>query len=151
MEEIKGLYIIVEGKTDIEILKVLLCFDDFKDVYMIPSLGYHKMPSLVRTLRLMKDRQETRDKFLVVFDSDSTDTTITEEKVATMRYLINADYDNYIGVFAFRPNIEEYLFGISKKQIKCQIKNLSEYLESHLSELREKEILKDMQRFIDSV
>lgn len=149
MKDLKGLYTIVEGPTDVEILKVLLNFESFNTVYMIPASGYHNIPSLVRTLRLMKDKQASNYKFLVVFDSDSNDDTVTEEKVSTMKYLTKADYDSRIGVFAFQPNIEVFL-GFEGKYNKRGLTNLIKYINDNIDVLREKEKLKEIQRFLDT-
>lgn len=53
MDEIKSLYIIVEGQIDAKILHTLLNCTRYKKVYHIPAGGFANLSSMATTIRLM--------------------------------------------------------------------------------------------------
>lgn len=148
MQESKALYIIVEGKTDAQILHTLLDCRQYEHVYHIPVGGYGNMSSTVTTIRLLKIYKPLADKILVVFDSDSTKKDVIEDRLATMRYLTNADFDDRIGVFCFVPDIEGALFPNHYPKRKGITKDLVQYMEEHIEGLREKDEIKKIQTFV---
>lgn len=145
MEEQRALYIIAESKTDAAILHSLLDCSMYQKVYNIPAGGYGNLSSVARTIRLMKSPAESSDKILIVFDSDDADPA---ERIATMRYLTNADYDRRIGVFCFVPDIENDLLKCDVKK-KGVTKELIQYLKENLTNLKDNEVIKAMQEFIN--
>jgi len=149
MNEIKSLYIIVEGQTDARILHTLLNCTRYKKVYHIPAGGFANLSSMATTIRLMQAPKEAANKIVVAFDADSEKKDVINDRIATMRYLTGADYDNRIGVFCFVPTIEVALFpkGFPKK--KGDVVELTEYIIKHIEELREMGIIKAIQAFID--
>lgn len=149
MDEIKSLYIIVEGQTDARILHTLLNCTRYKKVYHIPAGGFANLSSMATTIRLMQAPKEAANKIVVAFDADSEKKDVINDRIATMRYLTGADYDNRIGVFCFVPTIEVALFpkGFPKK--KGDVVELTEYIIKHIEELREMDIIKAIQAFID--
>lgn len=149
MNEKRALYLIVEDQTDAQILHTILECSKYESVYHIPAGGYSNMSSVARTIRLMRDSKEADDKILVVFDSDSEKEDVIADRLATMRYLINADYDKRINVFCFVPTIEGYLFPTLKLKQKGVSDELIAYLKENIGVLREKEVIREMQAFID--
>ena len=73
------------------------------------------------------------------------------DRIATMRYLTGADYDNRIGVFCFVPTIDVALFPKGFPKNKGDVVELTEYIIKHLEELREMDIIKAIQAFIDEI
>ena len=71
MNEIKSLYIIVEGQTDARILHTLLNCTRYKKVYHIPAGGFANLSSMATTIRLMQAPKEAANKIVVAFDADS--------------------------------------------------------------------------------
>ena len=63
--------------------------------------------------------------------------------------LTNADYDKRLGVFCFPPTIEQYLFHADFKELKKDRVILIEYLKKNYDALKDMDIIKDMQEFID--
>ncbi len=104
---------------------------------------------MVTTIRLLKVYKPLGDKILVVFDSDSTKLDVIEDRIATMRYLTNADFDDRIGVFCFVPDIEVNLFPEFKYK-KNDLGALVGYMKEHFDELRNRKGIKVIQAFIDS-
>lgn len=149
MDEIKALYLICEGKRDAEILHTLLDCKSFQKVYQLPSGGYGNLSSVARTIRLMRSPMESNDKIIIAFDADSLSEQVCNERIATMRYLTNADYDKRLGVFCFPPTIEQYLFHSDFKELKKDRVTLIDYLKKNYDALRDMDIIKDMQEFID--
>lgn len=149
MDEIKALYIIVEGRTDAKILHTLLNCAQYKKVYHIPAGGFGNLSSMATTIRLMQAPKEAVDKIIVAFDADSEKKDVINDRIATMRYLTGADYDNRIGVFCFVPTIEEALFPKGFPKMKGDVGDLIDYMSKHIEELREIGIIKAMQTFID--
>lgn len=149
MDEIKALYLICEGKRDAEILHTLLDCKSFQKVYQLPSGGYGNLSSVARTIRLMRSPMESCDKIIIAFDADSMSEQVRFERIATMRYLTNADYDKRLGVFCFPPTIEQYLFHADFKELKKDRVKLIEYLKKNYDALKNMDIIKDMQEFID--
>ena len=66
MDEMKALYLIVEGKTDAAILHTLLDCRKFHKVYHIPTGGYGNISSVARTIRLMRSPVDSNDKIIIV-------------------------------------------------------------------------------------
>lgn len=149
MEKTKAIYIIVEGQTDAQILHSLLDCSGYNSVYHIPAGSYNNLAPIARTIRLMKAPTESDDKIIVVFDSDTDKKDAIEDRIATMRYLTNADFDNRIEVFCFVPTIEAYLFPPEYQKKRASRNKLVEYLRQHLIELQSKSVIKSMQAFIN--
>lgn len=149
MDETRSLYLICEGKQDAAILHTLLDCSSYQKVFQVPAEGYGNLASVARTIRLMRSPMESNDKIIIAFDADSMNPQIRNDRIATMRYLTNADYDKRIGVFCFIPTIEGYLFNIDAQILKCDTVKLIDYLKTHLEKLKEKEIIKEMQTFLD--
>lgn len=149
MDETKAIYIIVEGESDAQILHTLLNCDGFKSVYHMVAGGYNNLSSIARTIRLMKAPMESNDKIIVAFDSDSEKKDAIEDKIATMRFLTNADYDKRIGVFCFVPTIDKYLFPQDVIKTKGISKGMVEYMKKNIDALRSKPTIKAIQKFID--
>ena len=61
----------------------------------------------------------------------------------------NADYDDSMEVFCFVPNIEVSLYPKGFPNKNGDVAELTDFMKKHLEELREVEIVKDMQSFID--
>lgn len=149
MEAKRSLYIIAEGQTDAQILHTVLDCSRFGDVYHVPTNGYNNMASMVRTVRLMKSPRESNDRILVVFDADSTKEEVRVDKIATMQYLINAEYDKRIGVFCFVPTIDHYLFGTDFRLVKGDRGEFIKYLQENLGRLRDLPEIRRIQEFLD--
>lgn len=149
MNDPRALYLICEGETDASILHTLMDCKSFQKVYHIPAGGYDNMPSVARTIRLMKTPMESDDRIIIAFDADSSNEQIRNDRIATMRYLTFADYDKRVGVFCFTPTIEEYLFPLNYQSLKDDKNQLVLSLKKNLPELREMEVIKDMQAFLD--
>ena len=144
-----SLYLIVEGPTDAAILRTILDCHGFKDVFQIVTGGFNSMSSSARTIRLMKAKEVSRDKILIVFDADSLNPEIKETKESSMRYLSKADYDERIGVFCFVPTIDHYLFGKDFKMVKGDRQEFIKYLQANLGKLRELPEIRRIQEFLD--
>ena len=151
MDEIKSLYIIVEGQIDAKILHTLLNCTRYKKVYHIPAGGFANLSSMATTIRLMQAPKEAANKIVVAFDADSEKKDVINDRIATMRYLTGADYDNRIGVFCFVPTIDVALFPKGFPKNKGDVVELTEYIIKHLEELREMDIIKAIQAFIDEI
>lgn len=149
MDETSAIYIIVEGEIDAQILHSLLNCNGYERVYHIVAGGYSNLSSMARTIRLMRAPMESKDKILVVFDADSEKRDAIDDKIATMRYLTNADYDKRIGVFCFVPTIDRYLFPKSEVKTKGVSKALIYYMKKNIEALRNKPTIKAIQKFID--
>lgn len=149
MEAKRSLYIIAEGQTDAQILHTVLDCSRFGDVYHIPSNGYNNIASKVRAVRLMKNPSESNDRILVVFDADSTKEEVREDRIATMQYLTNAEYDRRIGIFCFAPTIDRYLFGTDFRLVKGDRGELIMYLQENLGRLRDLSGIKRIQEFLN--
>ena len=148
MNEI-ALYIIAEGQIDASIIHTLLDCTRFRNVYHIPAGGFNNLASMATTIRLMRSPLESDDKILVAFDADSEKQDVIDDRIATMRYLTGAEYDNRIEVFCFSPTIEQYLFSSDDRPLKNDRDKLADYLRQHIEELREKEVIMRMQDFIN--
>lgn len=149
MDEIRALYLICEGVRDAEILRTLLDCESYQKVYQFPSGGYGNLSSVARTIRLMRSPMESCDKIIIAFDADSMSEQVRFERIATMRYLTNADYDKRIGVFCFTPTIEQYLFHANHQELKKEKVVLIDYLKKHLTELKDMPMIREMQAFIN--
>ena len=149
MEIKRALYIITEGRTDAQILHTLLDCSRFGDVYHIPSNGYNNIASMVRTIRLLKKPSESNDKILVVFDADSMKEEVRVDRIATMQYLTNAEFDSRIGIFCFVPTLDQYLFNKYYKLVKGDRGEFIKYLQSNLERLRELLEIRKIQEFLD--
>ena len=149
MDEVKALYIIVERQTDARILHTLVDCSQYKKVYHIPAGGFGNLASMATTIRLMRNPNKSVDKILVAFDADSEKTDVVNDRIATMHYLTGADYDNRIGLFCFVPTIEGALFPKGFSIRKGDDEELTNYLMGHLEELRDMEIIKAIQAFIN--
>lgn len=143
----RNLHLVVEGEMDARILCTLLKHDDYKNVHYSVAGGYHKMSDIVSTLRLML---EPEDRILVVFDSDTENPTDVEDKINTMTYLTKADISRVkIKIFAFVPDIERSLFGMSKQEIKDKHLDIATLLKNNFDDIKQKEIIRQMQSFLD--
>lgn len=142
----KSLHIISEGQNDARIIRTLITCDSFENVYQVNANGYQNMASLCRTLRLM---MEEDDKMLIIFDADSEDDNEIRDKVATFEFISRADINrDKMRVFCFKPYLEKALFPkeLQYKQIDNQ---KVDYIKENLQELRQKELIKNIQKFID--
>lgn len=149
MDEIRALYLICEGVRDTEILRTLLDCKSYQKVYRFPAGGYGNLSSVARTIRLMRSPMESNDKIIIAFDADSMSEQVGFERIATMRYLTNAEFDKRIGVFCFTPTIEQYLFHADAQTLKKDNVMLIDYLKSHWTELKDMPVIKEMQAFIN--
>ena len=149
MDEIRALYLICEGVRDAKILRTLLECESYQKVYQIPAGGYGNLSSVARTIRLMRSPMESNDKIIIAFDADSMSEQVGFERIATMRYLTNAEFDKRIGVFCFTPTIEQYLFHTDAQTLKKDNVMLIDYLKSHWTELKDMPVIKGMQAFIN--
>lgn len=140
------LYLLVEGKTDAAILSTVLDTANYRSVKYIVTHGAETMASHARTLRLMVGKE---DKILIVFDSDTLNSDVANQKVQSMRYLSKAN-ESYvkIGVFCFTPTID-ILY--DSKIAKNDIQSLGVYVRSHLADIKENQTIKGIQAFIDNV
>lgn len=149
MDEVKALYIIVEGQTDAKILHTLLDCSQYKKVYHIPVGGFGNLASMATTIRLMRKPNESGDKILVAFDADSEKKDVVNDRIATMHYLTGADFDNRIGLFCFVPTIEGELFPKGFPKRKGNDAELTKYMMENIDDLRGKEVIKAIQAFIN--
>lgn len=149
MDDIRALYLIVEGEADARILHTLLDCSKYNNVYHIPAGGYNGLSSVAKTIRLMKTPSDSNDKIVVVFDADSEKLDVIEDRIATIRYLTNADYDNRIGVFCFVPTIEKVLFPKNIPIKKSDISGIVNYMKNHFEEMKEEKIIQRIQVFIN--
>lgn len=143
------LYVITEGKRDIMILRNILDYSKYDKVYHIPSGGYNSLSAVATTVRLMEKNENSKDKILIVFDSESLNPSVGEEKIANIEYLTNADYDKRISVFCFNQDIEHCLF----PQIDFKSLNTEEQiniLEKNRDKLKENAYITELQKLIDA-
>ena len=107
------------------------------------------MASMVRTVRVMKNLSEPDNKILVVFDADSMKEEVRVDRIATMQYLTNAEYDRRIGIFCFVPTIDRYLFGMDYTMVKGDRGEFVKYLQANLRKFRQLSEIKRIQEFLD--
>ena len=142
----QNLYIITEGMRDAQILRTILNCERFGNVYSVISSGYNEIPSISRTIRLS---MSLHDKMLIVFDADTCNSETIYDKISTMRFLTNSDSNNdETGIFCMIPTLDKVL-GITK-QFKEDKEALRDYLRKHQYQLKDLEIIKDIQKFINS-
>lgn len=149
MSDTRAIYFICEGDQDAAILHTLMDCNAFQKVYRIPAGGYGNLSSVARTIRLTKTPMESNDKIIIAFDADSTSEQVKNDRIATMRYLTFADYDRRVGVFCFAPTIDEYLFPSDYQLLVNDNDKLTKYLKNNLSKLREMDVIKEMQAFLN--
>lgn len=107
------------------------------------------MASMVRTVRLMKSPRESNDRIIVVFDADSLKDEVRMDRIATMQYLTNAEYDRRIEIFCFVPTIDHYLFGEDYRLVKGDKGEFIKYLQHNLDRLRKLPEIRRMQEFLN--
>lgn len=142
----KNLYIVTEGYIDAQILRTLLICDSYINVYSVLSKGFNNIPSVSRTIELDMDLY---DKMIIIFDADSNDRETIDNKISTIKFLTNWEsYKKRIGIFCMIPNIENYL-DIRWKPNK-DINDIRQFISNNLKKLREKEIIREIQNFINA-
>lgn len=149
MKETRSLYIIVEGETDAAILHTLLDCKHFDSVHQVPAGGYSNLSSVAKTIRLLESPRESNDRIIIAFDADSQSEQVRNDKVSMMRQLTSAEYDKRIGVFCFMPTIDQYLFPNDFQLVKGNKNKLIDYLKNNFAALKEKDLIKEIQVFID--
>lgn len=149
MDTVKSLFIIAESQIDARIIHTLLNCESYEHVYQVPVSSFSNMSSVARTLRLKRGQCGKIDKIIVAFDADTEKKDVVNDRVAIMRYLTNADHDNSMEVFCFVPNIEVSLYPNGFPNKNGDVAELTDFMKKHIEELREVEIIKDMQSFID--
>lgn len=143
------LYVIVEGKRDIMILRNILDYSKYDKVYHIPAGGYSSLSAVATTVRLMDKNEGSKDRILVVFDSDSSNPSVGAEKIANIEFLTNADFDKRINVFCFDQDIEHCLF----PQVDFKSLNTEEQtflLQNDRDKLKNNPYIKELQELIDA-
>lgn len=137
------LYIIVERQLDASILRSILDCNEYEEVYQYISNGFNNLPSICQTLRY---RLENRDKMVIVFDTDSTDTDTINNMISILNFLISPEKtNNSIGIFDMVPNLDTVL----KLDKHDDIAKLSQIIKERLDELKKIPVIIEIQKFID--
>jgi hypothetical protein len=98
--------IIMEGQTDVAILRALLPPELLKACHLMPTAGRSTLVSVART-HLIKNHTPTA----VMLDTDTLDPTIIAERIQTTRYLMGAVAgDTPFDIIYCIPHIEAIFF-----------------------------------------
>lgn len=143
----KALFVVTEGQTDATILSSVLDVTGYDKCFYRPANGLHHIVNVTNTLRMMA---LSCDKILVVLDSDSLVSDTIADKIESIKRQTNADISPVqIGVFCMVPDIETALFGIEKRELKAKYRDLRNALMEYENSIRSKQIIKDIQSFIN--
>lgn len=143
---LKPIILIAESATDASVIASLVDTGN-RILYMINAGGYHNISSVVRTQYLMHGDSMG---YIAVFDSDSENENVCQERLATVKYLSRAEmHPDRIGIFCFSPDIEHDL-GLIKVN-KNNKEELKQYLTNNLSTIKINKVIVDIQRFIDGL
>ncbi|MBQ4407453.1 MAG: hypothetical protein II852_10650 [Bacteroidales bacterium] len=145
----KKVCFILEGKTDEVILahifKKLFPESDYNMVFSVGS-GYSSVISKVRPII---DNVPEETKILVVYDSDTTNPSVVEEKMDLTKYLINYSmYKNRLGVFSFDPNIEAIFPEENIDKHKRDLDYLVKAVNDNINSIMNQKTIKQMAQFI---
>ena len=142
----RNLYLIVESEFDGSIIRTLLDCNGFKNVYTVPAGGYRNIPSLIRTLRLMCNKN---DVIIGICDADSEKEEDIAERLSSMKILSKADVSEVkIEIFCFVPTLD-ILFkdytGYRKNKIDA---GLIDYMKSNYDILINNNTIADIRDFL---
>lgn len=145
MMKARSIHIIVEGKTDKLILCEILDLSKYSKISWIVVSSKNIIASYVRTLRLMIEHET---KILVVYDADTSDMVKVQESIEVMRQLSRSEHSKEnIGFYAFVPYIEKNLNIPDHLQKNEQ--QLKRYVKGHKEEMKQIEVIRDIQAFVD--
>ncbi len=147
----KKICFILEGKTDEVILSHI-----FKN--MFPETDYNiafsvgrGYSSVVSRVRPIIDNVPEETKILVVYDSDTTNPRVAEEKMDLTKYLINYSmYKNRLGVFSFDPNIEAIFPEENMDKHKRDFDYLVKAVNDNINTIMNQKTIKQMAQFIQA-
>ena len=145
----KKICFILEGKTDAVILshifKNLFPETDYNIVFSVGD-GYS---SLISKVRPIIDNVPEETKILVVYDSDTTNPQVAEEKMDLTKYLINYKmYQDRLGVFSFDPNIESLFPETNLVGHKGDFDYLAKVVDDNIHSIMNQKTIKQMSQFI---
>ncbi len=148
----KKICFIIEGKTDEVILshifKSMFPETDYNIVFSVGN-GYS---SLISKVRPIIDSVPEETKILVVYDSDTTNPRVAEEKIDLTKYLINFTMypEGRLGVFSFDPNIEIIFPDKNLVRHKGDFNYLVKAVESNYNSIKDQKTIKQMAQFIQA-
>lgn len=147
----KKICFILEGKTDEVILshvfKNMFPETDYNIVFSVGN-GYSSVISKVRPII---DNVPEETKILVVYDSDTTNPRVAEEKKDLTKYLINYKmYQDRLGVFSFDPNIETIFPEGNMVQHKRDFDYLVKAVDANFNSIKEQSTIQQMAQFIQA-
>lgn len=142
---------ILEGKTDEVILsrifKNMFPETDYNIVFSVGN-GYS---SVISKERPIIDNVPEETKILVVYDSDTTNPRVAEEKKDLTKYLINYNmYQDRLGVFSFDPNIETIFPEENMVQHKRDFDYLLKAVDANFNSIKEQSTIQQMAQFIQA-
>lgn len=147
----KKICFILEGKTDEVILshifKNMFPETDYNIVFSVAN-GYSSLLSKVRPII---DNVPEETKILVVYDSDTTNPRVAEEKMDLTKYLINYKmYQDRLGVFSFDPSIETIFPEENIVRHKGDVDYLVKAVDANFNSIKDQTTIKQMAQFIQA-
>ena len=148
----KKICFILEGKTDEVILshifKNMFPETDYNIVFSVGN-GYSSLLSKVRPII---DSVPEETKILVVYDSDTTNPRVAEEKMDLTKYLINFKMypKGRLGVFSFDPNIETIFPDENIVRHKGDVDYLVKAVDANFNSIKDQTTIKQMAQFIQA-
>ena len=147
----KKICFILEGRTDEVILsrifKKIFPESDYNIVFSVGN-GYSSVLSKVRPII---DNVPEETKILVVYDSDTTNPRVVEEKMDLTKYLINYNmYQDRLGVFSFDPNIESLFPETNMVNHKGDFDYLVKAVDDNINSIMNQKTIKQMSQFIQA-
>ena len=140
----KSFLIIAEDELSASIVRTLIDVGNNK-VYMAVAGSYQNIPSMIRTYQI---NHPGEFNYIAVFNANSDDDFIWEEKILMVKNLSRAEKSQEnIGVFCFRDNIETELdlprLNTASRIIRALKKNAAE--------MKQSPTIVEIQKFIDTI
>lgn len=142
----KPFLIIAEDGLSASIVRTLIDVGNNK-VYMAVAGSYQNIPSMIRTYQI---NHPGEFNYIAVFNANSDDDFIWEEKILMVKNLSRAEKSmENIGIFYFRNNIETELH--LPQMDTASMAEITDTLKKNAAEMKQSPTIVEIQKFIDTI
>lgn len=148
-------FFIVEGKRDVQILSYIIELIFPKDNKRFHYYLAHGFSGIISSIRPILDLVSDDSKVIVVFDADTINPSMVEEKIDFVKNQIeNGVVDHKLKIMSFVPTIEEEL-GLNKYLIIHHINTKSTecikaLINEHIDTIKDNKTVKEIIDYIKS-
>lgn len=142
----KSFLIIAKDELSASIVRTLIDVGNNK-VYMAVARSYQNIPSMIRTYQINHPREFN---YIAVFNANSDDDFIREEKILMVKNLSRAEKSiEDIGIFCFCNDIETELH--LPQLNTASIAEITDALKRNAAEMKQSPTIVEIQKFIDTI